>query len=151
MGPSAEVMLNLQKEFKVPVERLFEAWTQEDDLKQWWHPMGNQLVKVVNNIKEGGEIRYEFKNDGNELPIVIDGVYKEVKRHERLVYTWNWNIADEGIRNSEFLLRIEFLSQGNGSLLKVLQENFIDEEAVHPHREGWEKALEELKVYLERN
>jgi uncharacterized protein YndB with AHSA1/START domain len=150
MESSTAIRLYVQKDFSVPRERLFEAWTREEELKKWWRPMGNQLERVVNELKEGGQVRYEFTNAEGGHPVIIEGVYQAVQGRERLVYTWNWNLADDAIRNAEFLLRVEFLEQGQGSRLQVAQENFSNEESMQPHREGWDKALQELKNFLEQ-
>lgn len=149
MESSSAIRLYVNKDFEVPAERLFDAWTKEEELKKWWHPLGNQLERVTNELKEGGNVRYEFGNDGGNTPLTIEGVYKEVKEKEKLVYTWNWKVADESVGNAEYLLEVRFRSQGTGSRLEVTQENFLDEEAVQPHKEGWEKGLQDLKAYLE--
>ena len=151
METTSAIRLYVQKDFRVNRDRLFEAWTKEEELKLWWHPMGNHLTRVVNELKEGGQVRYEFIHpDGGHL-ITIEGAYKEVKGNEKLVYTWNWNLADDAVRNAAFLLTVEFVEQGEGSRLQVTQENFTNEESMLPHREGWEKGLEELKNYLEQH
>jgi uncharacterized protein YndB with AHSA1/START domain len=150
MESSTAIRLYVQKDFGVTRDRLFDAWTKEEELKKWWHPMGNQLEKVVNEIKEGGKVQYEFTSPEGGRLITIEGEYKEVKGKERLVYTWNWNLADDAIQNAAFLLTVELLEQGEGSRLQVTQENFTDDESMQPHREGWEKGLEELRNYLEQ-
>lgn len=150
MESSSAIRLYVYKDFNVAPERLFEAWTREEELKQWWHPLGNQLERVTNELKEGGKIRYEFSNQAGGHPLTIEGIYKEVKGKEKLAYTWNWNVEAESIGKAEYLLDIQFLAHGNGSRLEVRQENFSDEESVQPHKEGWEKGLQDLKAYLER-
>jgi uncharacterized protein YndB with AHSA1/START domain len=150
MESSTAIRLYVQKDFSVSRDRLFDAWTKEEELKKWWHPMGNQLERVVNELKDGGQVRYEFTNSEGGHPVTVEGVYKEVQNKEKLVYTWNWSLTDDTIRNAEFLLHIEFLEQEQGSRLQVAQENFSDEESMQPHREGWDKALQELKNYLEQ-
>lgn len=149
MESSSAIRLEVSQEFNVPPEKLFDAWTREDQLKEWWHPLGNRLETVVNELKNGGTIRYEFSNAEAGHPFIIEGKYKEVQGREKLVYTWNWKTEEESIGNAEYLLNVRFQPQGNGSRLEVTQENFSDEEAVQPHKEGWEKALQDLKSYLE--
>lgn len=150
MESSSAIRLYVHKNFSVPQERLFEAWTREEDLKSWWHPLGHQLDKVINELREGGPISYEFRNTDGGRVLLIKGVYKEVKEKEKLVYTWNWRFEEERIGNAEYLLEVRFLPQDNDSRLEVVQENFSDEEAIQPHKEGWEKALQDLKEYLEK-
>ncbi len=52
--------LETSKEFSVPAEQLYEAWTEPEQLKQWWKPIGNQLKEVHNDLKKGGRVAYKF-------------------------------------------------------------------------------------------
>lgn len=149
MENKASLELVVSRNFKVPVGRLFEAWNTENDLRQWWRPMGNELKTLKNELREGGEVRYIFGSDKDEHSITIRGIYKEVIEGQRLVYTWNWEVPSDSLGNSEFLLTVEFKGQGENSQLQVKQENFSQEEAIQPHREGWEKALNDLENYLQ--
>ncbi|HZH96764.1 MAG TPA: SRPBCC family protein [Flavisolibacter sp.] len=142
------VTLQTSKDFTVPVQRLYEAWTTENDLKQWWRPMDNTLTSMTNELKEGGKVQYAFETAEHNPAFEISGDYKEVKPNERLVYTWNWLIPNEAVDDSKFLLTIRFIPDGDKSKLEVTQENFASEEAVKPHRDGWEKALNGLQQYL---
>ena len=132
------------KSFPVSVDQLYKAWTSSDELKQWWKPMGTTLKEVTNDIKEGGTVRYVFGGD----KLVISGKYLEVKEKEKLVYTWNWELPNDAVRNAEYKLTVSFEAKDNGSEIKVVQENFQDEETLLPHREGWEQGLSELEQFL---
>lgn len=145
-----ETKVGTEKEFSVPVERLYAAWTTPEDLKQWWKPSENHLTNVELDNKEGGHIKYEFDNKEGQHVVTITGQYKEVKPNEKLVYTWNWDIASGNVKESDHQLTIEFSAEGSGSKLTVLQENFENGEAVKPHEEGWEKALNDLSDYLSK-
>jgi uncharacterized protein YndB with AHSA1/START domain len=136
-------VIETERQFDVDVDTLFRAWTEPEQLKQWWHPMGNPLVDVKNELKEGGAVEYHFGESGLE----ITGIYKEVIPNEKLVYTWVWNMSDEG-SESGYTLHVSFLSEGEGSKLKVLQEGFSGPEFLAPHQEGWEKGLDDLSAYL---
>jgi uncharacterized protein YndB with AHSA1/START domain len=149
MEQATAIQLETEKSFAVPVERLYTAWTSEEDLKQWWHPMENRLSALTNELEEGGKVAYRFETGGGEEAFSIDGVYKEVVPGKRLVYTWNWHLPADTVHDTEFLLTITFEEAEGGSRLHVRQDQFTSEEAVKPHREGWETALESLRQYLE--
>lgn len=139
-----------EKDFSVPVEKLYNAWISPEALKQWWRPMGNQLKDVKNEVREGGEVVYTFETTDQKESLIISGNYQEVKQQEKLVYTWNWNFQNESLQDSEFLLTVEFKSNGSGSSISVKQQNLIDDETVQPHHESWEKGLTDLHEYLTR-
>ena len=150
MANADNLKFEINKEFNISAERLYQAWTTEEDLRQWWHPMENTLKSMTNDLKPGGNVVYTFSNNENQDVFTISGTYKEVEEVKKLVYTWNWQLPTATIQDSEFLLTIQFESNGNGSKLLVKQDNFANEEAIQPHREGWEKALNDLGAYLHK-
>jgi len=148
MQNDVAINLEVEKEFNVSVDRLYKAWVTEEDLRQWWHPMNNRLKELVNELNEGGTVQYIFENDQAEHAFTISGRYKEVQEGQRLVYTWKWEMPTETVQDSEYLLTVAFEATGNGSRIRVKQDQFANEESVHPHREGWDKALDDLHQYL---
>lgn len=141
--------LEIGKDFPVSVGRLYQAWTTEEQLKQWWKPMGSHLDHVQNDLKPGGKVEYHFENSEPSAAFTINGQYEEVAENEKLVYTWNWKLPGEHQVKSDFKLSIGFQKKGGQSRLHVLQENIHDEEAVKLQKEGWEKALNDLYQFLQ--
>lgn len=133
-------------DFAADVASLYQAWTEEEHLKQWWHPNGNTLESVTNELQEAGAVAYHFAEAG----LKITGNYKEVVPNEKLVYTWNWELGDQALEKAEYVLTIEFKSADSGSSLHVLQEGFANVEDVTPHEDGWKAGLESLKNHLEQ-
>jgi uncharacterized protein YndB with AHSA1/START domain len=140
--------LTAEKDFAVPVIELYKAWITPEDLKQWWRPSDNQLVKAELDVKEGGQFKYEFEGKDGQTSLVITGEYQEVSENERLVYSWNWSVPANVVKPSEHALTILFIGEGDGSRIKITQENFLHDESINPHQEGWEKALNDLHDYL---
>ncbi len=139
--------LSTEKTFKVNVKDLYYAWTNEKALKQWWKPGGRILNSVEAEVKESGIIKYIFE-EVNDSSLIVEGVYKEVKPEEKLVYTWNWNLNNAAVKNGEYTLTVEFSEAEDESKIIVHQDENIDEEGIHPNKDGWKKALEDLEVYL---
>ncbi|MCF0041311.1 SRPBCC family protein [Dyadobacter fanqingshengii] len=136
-------VIEIERSFDVDVETLFKAWTEAEDLKQWWHPMGDSLVDVKNELKEGGAVEYHVGESG----LQITGTYSEVIPNEKLAYSWVWNMSDEG-SESGYTLNVTFSTDGEGSKLKVIQEGFSGPEFLKPHEDGWEKGLNDLSAFL---
>lgn len=150
METAKALQLHIEKDFSAPVDRLYQAWVNEKDLKQWWHPMGNILQHASTKPALNAAVQYAFVNENGEHSFTISGTYKAVQEGVRLVYTWNWQVPAATVGNSDYLLTVVFSEQPNGSRLSITQENFTDEEAVHPHRAGWEKALSDLHHFLSK-
>jgi len=142
--------LELSFDFSVAPEVLYRAWTEEDQLRQWWRPMGNRLLRLTQELKPGGRVEYVFETNEGEHAFTIHGNYKIVQEGRHLVYSWNWDVAGGPEHEGDFVLDIYFEPRGEGTRLQVRQLEFEGHEAVQPHREGWEQALKDLEAYVSR-
>lgn len=136
--------LEVSKQFQCSKETLYKAWTDPEQLKQWWKPMGKRLTEVENNITEGGEVRYTFENNSPK----IDGKYVKVDDHNVLEYTWNWHLSTEQTEDSAYKLSVRFEGDENKSSIFIAQYGFKNQESVQPHKHGWEQGLKQLHEYL---
>ena len=135
--------VHVTKHFSAKKEELYKAWTEPQQLKQWWKPLNKQLVEVENDIRQGGTVRYRFEDD-----LQISGTYKEVEQGSKLVYSWNWDVPDESLQKGEYLLTVLFREEGEGSSIEISQEDIRHEHAIKPHEEGWQEALDALQTHL---
>lgn len=141
---SKQHSIEIREEFSVPVEALFKAWTEEEQLKKWWSPMGDSVARVTNELNDGGAVSYEFESGD----FVVKGNYHEVKPNEKLVYSWNWEFKD-GLPQESYTLTISFEATESGSMLHVRQDEMTSEEVAKPHEDAWHLALKSLKTHLE--
>lgn len=138
--------LEISKQFESPKEQLYKAWTDAEQLKLWWKPMGKQLAEVTNDLSEGGAVKYSF--EGGDL--TIDGTYEKVTPGELLEYTWNWHSAEQTIEDASYKLSVKFTGEGNESTISITQQGFNNKESVQPHQHGWEQGLQQLHDYLSK-
>lgn len=79
-------IFTLSHEFDAPVEKVFEAWTDTDQFKQWFAPQGYSLLFAKADIKPGGEIHYSMTSKiGIEIWRKL--FYKDVIAPAKLSYT----------------------------------------------------------------
>src|SRR5688572_23382790 len=77
--------LTLTRIYDAPVEAVWEAWTDEKQVAQWWGPRGFSLTTHSKDLRPGGHWRYTMHGpDGVDYP--NDTHYHEVEKHSRLVY-----------------------------------------------------------------
>lgn len=137
--------LTLTREYAAPPERVWRAWTDAQVLKQWWAPSAGQGVSVAElDVRAGGRYRICFGGaDGNEHECA--GVYQEVAKPKKLVFTWSWpRTTPERVS----LVTILFNAKGAGTELVFKHERFFDEAARDSHKRGWTGLLEKLDEYL---
>jgi uncharacterized protein YndB with AHSA1/START domain len=78
--------IEITRVYDVPRELVWRAWTEPEELVQWWGPPGwsTPLETVTMDVQPGGDFRLvSVSADGAEMPVV--GVYREVVEPERLV------------------------------------------------------------------
>ncbi len=137
--------LIITKNVACPKSELYAAWVEPEQLKTWWHPMGNMLESIRNDVKEGGTFRYTFKDNH----ITIEGTYQKAEEAKLLEYTWNWHFTNEPANDANYRLHVAFSESETGSSIKVTQEGLVNEEAASAHKKGWEDGLAALQNYLE--
>ncbi len=95
--------LAVNKQFKCAKQALYTAWTDGEQLKQWWKPLGKQLSSVENDTRQGGTVRYRFDEDS----LTISGEYEKVEP-DLLEYTWNWELPAEPVKDANYKLTVHF-------------------------------------------
>jgi uncharacterized protein YndB with AHSA1/START domain len=138
--------LTLTREYGAPPERVWGAWTDAKALKQWWGPKPGEPVSVAElDVRVGGRFRICFGGpDGNEHECA--GVYQEVVKPKKLVFTWSWpRTTPERVS----LVTVLFNAKGGGTALVFKHEKLFDEKVRDDHKRGWTGLLEGLAQYLE--
>lgn len=71
--------------YDAPLEAVWDAWTDPEQVKQWWGPRGFTLTTHSKELKPGGIWHYTMHGpDGVDYPNKT--VYHEVEEHAKLVY-----------------------------------------------------------------
>jgi uncharacterized protein YndB with AHSA1/START domain len=125
-------------------DRVFDAWTDPDQLKRWWGP-GEFTTPVAEvDARPGGTYLLVMQPPAGD-PMRLVGSFQEVLRPERLVYTWRWDAPwSDG---HESLVTVEFLDRGNETEVVVRHEHF-GPEGEDPYRTGWEGGLHKLEALV---
>lgn len=64
-------------------EEVFDAWTQPEQVAEWWDPTGERLVACDIDLRPGGSFRFVNKAGGQHH---FEGKYSVVERPVRLVF-----------------------------------------------------------------
>ncbi len=90
--PTEEPIITTTRVFDAPRELVFRAWTDPEQLAQWWGPHGFTNPVCETDPRPGGLWRIDMQGlDGTIYP--NKGQYLEVVKPERIVYT---DVVDEG-------------------------------------------------------
>ena len=84
--------LRIVRVFNAPRERVFDAWVVEDNFIQWMCPPNVHVDEVKLDARPGGAWHLRGRNASRNF--VTSGKYVEIKRPERLVFTWAHHETD---------------------------------------------------------
>src|SRR5262245_39684406 len=135
--------LTIKRRLNAPPAKVFAAWTDPEKLKRWFGPPGVEMLSAESELRVAGRYRFVGRSPNGELHDV-SGVYREVVRNQRLVFTWAWKSTPE----RESLVTIELKPDDDGTLLTLTHEQFFDEAARDRHQQGWNGALNKLETFL---
>lgn len=142
--PAERPSLTLTRRFNAAPEKVYAAWADPQKLVQWFGPgsVEEGSVKADIDLRVGGSYRISFRADGtyNE----VGGVYREVVKDRKLVFSWAWHSTPE----RESLVTISIRPEGSGTLLLFHHAQFVDEQARDNHERGWTEFLVKLEDYV---
>lgn len=145
-----EAVLRLSRRFEAPRERVFEAWTSPDVLRDWWHAGPDWTTPEAEvDLRPGGSYRLAMHDPESGQTHTLVGEYREVRPPERLVYTWTWesNPAEMG-GSAGSLVTVEFQDDGGATNVEITHTGFASEEIRDLHAHGWEACLANLGPVL---
>lgn len=133
--------LVIMRTFRAPREHVFNAFASYDALKNWMCPHPCQVQQGKVDFREGGA--YELYIDTPMGPVWLKGVYKEIKRPERLVYTFQW-MGNPEIDGPETLVTLDFLVENGNTILRLRHTGLKSPESRDNHHEGWNGSFDRL-------
>ena len=137
-------VLNLRRSIPATRDRVFRAWTDPKQLKQWFAVADGYTTPIAEvDLRVGGRYRLGMKPPGDEPLLVVGGVYREVLPSQRLVFTWRWESPNED--EPETLVTVEFIEKGSATEVVLQHELFEDAAARDKHGEGWVGCLDHLE------
>jgi uncharacterized protein YndB with AHSA1/START domain len=142
--------LRLVRVFDATRDRVFDAWADESQFIQWMCPPGVMLDEAHLDVRPGGAWR--VRGHRPERTFATSGVYLEVKRPERLVFTWaHHQTADfDSPRGHETTVRLELRAIGSKTELTLIHGPFADTPSRQGHNEGWTGSFDKLEPFLRR-
>ncbi|MFC6763857.1 SRPBCC family protein [Natrinema soli] len=151
MTETSETSLTIRRTFDAPRERVWKAWTDPDELAQWWGPAGWTLSANDLDFREGGTWHFCMQGpDGEESWGKV--IYEEIVEPERIVAT-DFFADEEGDRvedTPELSMTVEFEERDGATEVTLTHEGFPTDEMIEGAEIGWTGSLDELESHLER-
>ena len=164
-GPPARTPFVISRTFPVPRDRLWNAWTDPEQLKQWFGPSGCAMEIARMNFRPGGLFHYCLKTpDGHRMWGRF--VYREILAPEWILLVNSFSDEEGGITRHplspswplEMLSSFALTEQAGATAITVQwfplnateaeQKTF---DAGHASMtQGWTGTFDQLERYLAR-
>jgi uncharacterized protein YndB with AHSA1/START domain len=142
--------LIITRVFDAPRELVYKAFTDPDQLAQWFGPVGWSVPRETVEIdaRPGGHQRFVMVSDTDpEQRSPVDGKFVEVVENELLVGTEEW----EGVPGMQdawpMQIRLEFHDE-EGRTRLVLRQGPYTPEVEEMARQGWQSSFTKLDSLL---
>lgn len=149
--------------FDAPRELVFDAWTQEQHLREWFGPEGCAIVDFKMDLRPGGFFHYGMSFTNGQV-MYGKWIFKEIRRPEKLVLISQFSDAKGGLTRHpgspdwprETLSTTTFEDVGGKTLLtlrwspyqasEVERKTFVAGAA--SMEQGWGGTFRQLDAYL---
>jgi uncharacterized protein YndB with AHSA1/START domain len=137
MVETDETSLTIRRTFDATRERVWTAFTDPDDLEQWFVPAGMTAEVHALDPEPGGAFAVSWTDGENRIE--NEGTYVEVVENERLV-------AVEETEGGELRLTYDFQDVADGTEVVVTQD--FPGPVPDGAAEGWASILDNVEEVL---
>ena len=135
---TTDLSLKVTRTVAAPPERVFDAWLDPATLARFITPAPDfDTPEVTLDAREGGRFDILMKSKDSEIPHW--GIYHEIRRPDRLVFSWVSAYSRE-----DSLVTLTFTPDGTGTQVTLVHERFLSEEMRDNHEKGWSAILQHL-------
>jgi uncharacterized protein YndB with AHSA1/START domain len=141
--------ISVSRVFDAPPELVYRAFTDPDQLGQWFGPAGFSVPfeTVQSDARTGGFLRFTLVSDADpDRRTPVDAALSEVVEDELLVAH-----ADIGGSTARIRLRLEFLGQPAGRTTLELRQDASRHELCVDPESAWESSFTRLDSLLRRS
>lgn len=139
--------LKISRVFDAPVEAVWDAWTDPEQVARWWGPRGFSITTHSKDLRPGGTWVYTMHGpDGTDYPNIT--TYHVVREREALVYDHG---ASED-RPPLFRVSVTFAARGERTAMEMTMTletpEKAEEIAKHIRRAGGNSTWDRLAEYV---
>ncbi len=139
MGQENKIKITVQTTVSAPVEKVWEKWTNPDDIIKWntasedWH-----TTKVENDLRAGGKFSSRMEAKDGSVGFDFWGIYDNIKNNELIEYTMG-----DGRK-----VTVSFTSDNNKTeIVETFEAE--DENSEELQKTGWQSIMDSFRKYVE--
>lgn len=126
--------IEISRDLRAPIERVWKALTESDQISQWWHP-------GVIEPREGGRFALDMGADCEPGAPSLDGIIKVFRPPHIFEYTWNESDKETVI------VRFELLALASETT-RVTIISHADKKDLLVVSVGWHEIIDRLRTFI---
>jgi uncharacterized protein YndB with AHSA1/START domain len=136
--------LRIERIFEASAEEVFDAWTNPEVMRRWFHCGPDWATPVAEvDLRVGGQVRIVMRRpDGRQAG--ARGEYTLIDRPHRLVMAWTFD--DEPTNHQE--VELEFSESEGKTTVVMVNRDISTDERRRAQDWGWRACLDELERLL---
>lgn len=143
--------LELVRDYKVSVARLWRAVTDPTEVVQWFGTEGVDITECAMDLTKRGPWNCTMIGRESGARFKVTGAVTHVRPPEdtegSVGFTWAWH-DDADNRGPESHVIFEVSAIESGARLRLIHRELPDLETAQKHTQGWLSTLRKLDVYL---
>lgn len=137
--------LRMVRSFEAPAQAVFDAWTNVEVLRRWFHARHDWETTVAEvDLRIGGAVRVVMRDPHKDVEYGGGGRYTEIDPPRRLAFTWFWDGNE-----TRQLIELDLEEKGGVTTVHFTHRDLWNEEAVRDHEDGWSTCFDNLARVLE--
>ena len=143
---ATQTELRMERRYDAAPEAVFDAWTNPEVLRRWWAAApGWETPAAEVDLRAGGRYRLTMRDPQAGAEHTVGGEYVEVRRPDRLTYTWAWEPEPGGPdMGPPSRVTVDFVADGAGTRVELTHSGLATEPSRAQHEHGWNACLDNL-------
>ena len=140
---SSSLEARVLRRYPHPLERVYEAWSQPEHLRQWFRPYDDVILDIVEfDLREGG--RYVFRFTWPQSQFLLHGQFLTVQPEQCLIFTWTPDPPDVDAGKETMVSAFFRRISAGETEVEVRHTRFPDESMRQRHEGCWNSTLDQL-------
>jgi uncharacterized protein YndB with AHSA1/START domain len=149
--PGATGKLEVRRTIAAPRERVFEAFARQEQMDRWMcRDAASHTIKYLQfDFRVGGGFALDIRTPDGQI-YIHRSTYIEIKRPEKIVFTWNIEHADSAgrkvmDRTQETTVTVELFERGKSTEVVLTHDlGATSSKERGDYQRGWTGCLEKL-------
>ncbi|MEL7105969.1 MAG: SRPBCC domain-containing protein [Pseudomonadota bacterium] len=145
--------VELIRDYKVSVDRLWVALTDPAEVAQWFGPEGVDIVECDMTFAQRGPWFCKMVGRESGKTFHVSGEITHIRpprggTEASTGFTWAWHDNDTGARGAESHVIFEVSHHGNGARFRLIHRDLPSVDAAQQHTQGWLSTLRKFDDFI---